>query len=51
MNTRFVEMRDFLIEQLNRELTHEELAFIEWLSNWGLEVSEPAMKLFKELSK
>ena len=50
MDPRFVEMRDFLIGQLNRELTQEELAFVEWLSKWGVEVHEPAMKLFKDLS-
>lgn len=51
MHPRFVEMRDFLIEKLNRELTDQELEFITWLSSQELATHEQAMKLFRELAK
>lgn len=51
MHPRFVEMRDFLIEKLKRELTDQELDFITWLSGYERATHDQAMKLFRELAK
>lgn len=50
MHSNYVEMKDFLIKKLKRELTHEELTVIEWFSKWGPEVHDPLMKLFHDLT-
>ncbi len=48
---RIIEMRDFLIRNLERELTKSEIEFIHWFASAGIESYEILMGLFKGFTK
>lgn len=45
---RIIEMRDFLIGKLKRELTKEEIEFIHWFSSMGVDSYEILMKMLRD---